>query len=58
MLLQTNVISYKMNLIYGGYFQEGNYPARATVGVTELPKGANVEIAVVAWKTTLNDENI
>lgn len=40
----------KMNLIYGGYFQEGNYPARATVGVTELPKGANVEIAVVAYK--------
>jgi len=40
----------KMNLIYGGYFQEGNYPARATVGVTELPRGANVEIAVVACK--------
>jgi 2-iminobutanoate/2-iminopropanoate deaminase len=40
----------KMNLIYGGYFQEGNYPARATVGVTELPKGANVEIAVIAHK--------
>ncbi|MEK9135614.1 MAG: Rid family detoxifying hydrolase, partial [Bacteroidota bacterium] len=40
----------KMNLIYGGYFQEGNYPARATVGVTELPKGANVEIAVVGYK--------
>jgi 2-iminobutanoate/2-iminopropanoate deaminase len=40
----------KMNLIYGGYFEEGNYPARATVGVTELPKGANVEIAAVAWK--------
>lgn len=40
----------KMNLIYGGYFQEGNYPARTTVGVTELPRGANVEIAVVAYK--------
>lgn len=40
----------KMNLIYGGYVQEGNYPARATVGVTELPRGANVEIAVVAYK--------
>ena len=38
----------KMNVIYGGYFQEGNYPARATVGVTELPRGANVEISVVA----------
>jgi 2-iminobutanoate/2-iminopropanoate deaminase len=40
----------KMNLIYGGYFEEENYPARATVGVTELPKWANVEIAVVAYK--------
>jgi reactive intermediate/imine deaminase len=40
----------KMNLIYGGYFEENNYPARVTVGVTELPKGANVEIAVVAYK--------
>lgn len=40
----------RMNLIYGGYFQEGNYPARSTVGVTSLPKDANVEIAVVAWK--------
>ena len=41
----------KMNLIYGGYFQEGNYPARATVGVTELPRGANVEIVVMAYKS-------
>jgi 2-iminobutanoate/2-iminopropanoate deaminase len=40
----------KMNLIYGGYFQEGNYPARTTVAVTELPRSANIEIAVVAWK--------
>ena len=40
----------KMNLIYGGYFQEGNYPSRTTVGVTALPKDANVEIAVVACK--------
>ena len=40
----------KMNLIYGGYFQDGNYPARTTVAVTELPRSANIEIAVVAWK--------
>jgi 2-iminobutanoate/2-iminopropanoate deaminase len=40
----------RMNLIYGGYFQEGAYPARTTVGVTELPKGANVEITVIACK--------
>jgi len=40
----------KMNLVYGGYFEEGNYPARATVGVSDLPRGANVEIALVAYK--------
>jgi 2-iminobutanoate/2-iminopropanoate deaminase len=39
-----------MNLIYGGYFQEGNYPARAAVEVNNLPRGANVEIALVAFK--------
>ncbi len=40
----------KMNVIYGGYFQEGSYPARSTVQVGDLPKEANIEIAVVAWK--------
>jgi 2-iminobutanoate/2-iminopropanoate deaminase len=40
----------KMNLIYGGYFQENNYPARVAVEVSNLPKQANVEIALVAWK--------
>ena len=40
----------KMNLIYGGYFEEGNYPARVTVEVSNLPRQANVEIAAVAFK--------
>lgn len=40
----------KMNLIYGGYFQEGNYPARVTVEVSNLPRQANVEISVIAYK--------
>ncbi len=40
----------KMNLIYGGYFPEESYPARTAVAVSELPRQANVEIAVVAWK--------
>ncbi|MBM2846900.1 MAG: hypothetical protein HW407_2212 [Bacteroidetes bacterium] len=40
----------KMNLIYGGYFQENNYPARAAVEVSNLPKQANVEIAAIAFK--------
>lgn len=37
----------KVNEIYGKYFT-GDYPARATIGVANLPGGANIEIAVVA----------
>ena len=40
-----------MNLAYGGYFEEGNYPSRVTVGVSSLPRQANVEIAAVAYKS-------
>lgn len=40
----------KMNLVYGGYFLEGRYPARTTVQVAALPKGASIEIAVTAYK--------
>ena len=37
----------KMNAVYGGYFPE-NPPARSTVAVADLPKGALVEIEAVA----------
>ncbi|MCU0339528.1 MAG: RidA family protein [Spirosomaceae bacterium] len=37
----------KINDIYGKYFT-GNYPARTTVGVANLPASASVEIAVIA----------
>jgi 2-iminobutanoate/2-iminopropanoate deaminase len=37
----------KVNEIYGSYF-ERNPPARSTVQVAALPKGANVEIEVIA----------
>ncbi len=40
----------KMNRVYGGYFAEGSYPARTTVAVADLPKHANVEISVIAYK--------
>ncbi len=40
----------RMNLIYGGYFQEGDYPARVTVETSNLPRQANIEISVVAYK--------
>ena len=38
-----------MNGIYAQYFGE-NSPARSFVAVKALPKGARVEIEVVAWK--------
>jgi 2-iminobutanoate/2-iminopropanoate deaminase len=41
----------KMNNIYGGYFQEGNYPARTTVQVVALPREASVEISAIAFKS-------
>jgi 2-iminobutanoate/2-iminopropanoate deaminase len=37
----------KVNEIYGKYFTK-DFPARTTVGVANLPGGANIEIAVVA----------
>ena len=40
----------KVNEIYGNYFT-GNFPARTTVGVANLPGGASVEIAVIAVRS-------
>jgi len=40
----------RVNEIYGHYF-EGGYPARATVFVKGLPKGAVVEIEVIAKRS-------
>jgi len=37
----------KVNDLYGKYFID-NYPARTTIGVANLPGGANIEIAVIA----------
>lgn len=39
----------KMNEIYAGFFQ-APYPARSAFAVKDLPKGAMVEIEVVACK--------
>jgi 2-iminobutanoate/2-iminopropanoate deaminase len=39
-----------INTIYAGYFKEKNYPARVAVEVSALPKGANIEIGVIAFK--------
>ena len=40
----------KVNEIYAKYFKS-DFPARTTVGVANLPGGANIEIAVVAALT-------
>lgn len=39
-----------VNSIYEGYVKKP-YPARSTVGVSNLPKGALVEIDVIAYKS-------
>jgi len=36
-----------VNKVYASYFQEGAYPARTTVGVTNLALGASVEIDLI-----------
>ncbi len=37
----------EMNKVYAEFFT-GNKPARATVEVSKLPKGANIEIEAIA----------
>jgi len=38
----------KVNPIYGSYFTDGKFPARATYAVKALPLGVKVEIEAVA----------
>jgi len=47
-VFMTNLADFAaMNEVYGRHFTE-NFPARSTVQVAGLPKGANVEIEVIA----------
>lgn len=43
-----------MNKVYQEFFTEGNYPARSAVEVAALPKGALVEIEVIARRKEKN----
>lgn len=44
----TNLADFAaINKVYGSYFK-GNYPARETVQVDSLPRGAHVEISAIA----------
>jgi len=38
----------RVNAVYGSYFPDSSPPARATVQVAALPKGARVEIECIA----------
>ncbi len=47
-VFMTNLADFAgMNEIYAKFFTE-NYPARSTIQVAALPKGASVEIEVIA----------
>lgn len=47
----TDLSDFKtVNDIYTTYFGSGPYPARETVQVAGLPKGAHIEISVIATK--------
>ena len=39
-----------MNDVYKTYFKNGQYPARETVQIAALARGAHVEISVIAYK--------
>ena len=48
-VFMTNLGDFQtMNEIYAGYFKDAP-PARSTVQVSALPKGAQVEIEVIAY---------
>lgn len=40
----------RINEVYASYFRHDPAPARETVQVSELPKGANIEISCIAYK--------
>ncbi|WP_185863513.1 RidA family protein [Blattabacterium cuenoti] len=41
---------YIINNVYSKFFHKGSYPARETVQVVGLPKNANIEISLIAYK--------
>ncbi|MCS6790162.1 MAG: RidA family protein [Bacteroidia bacterium] len=39
----------EVNALYERFFPQGSYPARETVAVAALPRGARVEISAIAY---------
>ena len=48
--LSNMLLFPKVNEVYGSYFTK-DFPARETVAVAGLPKGVNVEISAIAYKS-------
>jgi len=38
-----------VNSVYERFFPEGKYPARETIAVSALPRGARIEISAIAY---------
>lgn len=46
----TNIKNFaKVNAVYATFFISNLKPARQTIGVASLPKGANIEISCIAY---------
>lgn len=46
-----NIKNYDIiNKIYSSFFFKNNFPARETVQVSGLPKNANIEISMIAYR--------
>ena len=57
-VFMTNLADFQtMNEVYAGYFTDAP-PARSTVQVSALPKGAQVEIEIVAAVTKAGEKSI
>lgn len=41
----------EVNKVYSSYFPEESYPARETIEVARLPKDAELEISMIAYKS-------
>lgn len=55
-ILLTDMNNFNaVNEVYGTYFENGKYPARACYSVVGLPKGVKIEIEAVAVRNAIGD---
>lgn len=49
-IFMTNIKNFaKVNAVYATFFTSNPKPARQTIGIRELPKGASIEISCIAY---------